>query len=149
MQTLEGSLNEGYYRNCLHSSPHQRLFSPPRVKPSFKQIHHSVKPSFKQTYYHTIYKNECKESEHIPCECVEENNEPGFPEQPRVPRLAELLGLPGLAEPPRHLEITSIEIPGLTDNSESESEDECDIRQFYQQHQLYDALKESIYDLFL
>ena len=26
MQTSEGSLNEGYYRNCLHSSPHQRLF---------------------------------------------------------------------------------------------------------------------------
>ena len=79
----------------------------------------------------------------------EENKEPGFPEQPRVPRLAEVFGLPGLAEHPGYLEMTSDEIPGLTDNSDSESDDEFDIRQFYRQHQLYDALKESMYDLFL
>ena len=59
-QTSESSLNKKYYLNYLHSSPHQRLFSPPRVKPYFKQIQN-----------HQLYKNECKESAHIPCECVD------------------------------------------------------------------------------
>ena len=37
-QTPENPLNEKYYLNCLHSSPYQKLFFPPRVKPYFKQI---------------------------------------------------------------------------------------------------------------
>ena len=37
-KTSENSLHGGYYLNCLHSSPYKKLFSPPKVKPSFKKL---------------------------------------------------------------------------------------------------------------
>ena len=59
-QIPEDPLNEKYYLNCLHSSPYQKLFLPPRVKPYFKPIPR-----------HELYKKECRESACIPCECVD------------------------------------------------------------------------------
>ena len=68
-----------------------------------------------------------------------------------MPRFPGLLRLPGLTGLPGYLEMANPEVPNHTDsdNSESESEDEnMDEKIKIYKEQIFNALKESMYDLF-